>query len=260
MYEDVDSIPEYINVLKDARNRLARAAMTITDEQVMAISSPSVLASDDYHTECKQWNKLLTYQCTWFAWKTTFCDASAVRIRADGIRGESDQPFDGFSGVAAQQQTPSVSFNPLPTTTLLCDAQMDNTTAGYMDNLAKAVGVDSRTFTTVNERLAEIIATLESLAESYASFAATISEQSKQLRSLRKLLNKTKKSGGGGGSPSDSRVASWARDKYCHTHGYGVRKNYTSSTCFLPGDNHKRSTKRANTMDSSVLNKGWDDG
>ena len=165
MYEDVDSIPEYINVLKDARNRLARAAMTITDEQVMAISSPSVLASDDYHTECKQWNKLLTYQCTWFAWKTTFCDASAVRIRADGIRGESDQPFDGFSGVAAQQQTPSVGFDPLPVATLPRDAQMLNTMAGYMDNLANAVGIDSGSFTAVKERLAEITATLKSLSE-----------------------------------------------------------------------------------------------
>ena len=33
-----------------------------------------------------------------------------------------------------------------------------------MDNLANAVGVNSGTFTAVNKRLAEIIATLKSLA------------------------------------------------------------------------------------------------
>ena len=51
MYENVDSIPEYINVLEDARKRSARAAMTITDKQVMVISSCAILASGNYNTE-----------------------------------------------------------------------------------------------------------------------------------------------------------------------------------------------------------------
>ena len=50
MYKDVDSIPEYINVLKEERKRLARAAMTITNEQVMAITSRAILASGNYNT------------------------------------------------------------------------------------------------------------------------------------------------------------------------------------------------------------------
>ena len=45
MYKGVDSIPNYINVLKDAKKRLALAAMTTTDEQVKAIASGAVLAS-----------------------------------------------------------------------------------------------------------------------------------------------------------------------------------------------------------------------
>ena len=45
MYEDVESMPEYINVLEDARKRSACAAMTITNEQVMAIASHAVFAS-----------------------------------------------------------------------------------------------------------------------------------------------------------------------------------------------------------------------
>ena len=50
MYEDVDSFPEYINVLEDVRKRSARAAMTITNEQVMAITSRAILASGNYNT------------------------------------------------------------------------------------------------------------------------------------------------------------------------------------------------------------------
>ena len=164
VYEGVDSIPEYINVLKDARKLLARASMIITDEHVMYISSCAVLASGNYNTKCKQWNKLPLDHRTWFAWKTTFRDGNASRIRADGVRGESVQPFGEFAGAAAQQQTPSVGFDPLPVATLPRDAQMLNTMAGYMDNLANAVGIDSGSFTAVNERLAEITATLKNLS------------------------------------------------------------------------------------------------
>lgn len=135
---------------------------------------------------------------------------------------------------------------------------MVNTMAGYMDNLANAVGVDSGTFAAVNKRLAEITATLESLAESNAFFASTIAEQSKEIRFLRQKINKTnKKGGGGGGTPAPPEcVGTWVRDKYCHTHGYGVGNNLRSATCFMPGDDHKRVATRVNIMGGSFLNKG----
>ena len=173
MYEDVDSIPKYINVIKDARKRLSRAAMTITDEQVMAISSHAVLASGNYDTECREWNKLLTDQRMWFVWKTTFCNANSARIQAGGVCVKSGQPFGEFAKAAAQQQTQQQT--PADTTPP-CDAQMANTNAGYMDNLANTVSVDSGKFAAVNKRLAEITATLKSLAESNALFAANVSE------------------------------------------------------------------------------------
>ena len=69
---------------------------------------------------------------------------------------------------------------------------MANTMAGYMDNLSNTIGVDSGKSMMVNKRLAEITATLKSLTDSNALFAATAAEQSKELRSLRQQLNKTK--------------------------------------------------------------------
>ena len=80
MYEYVVIIPEYINVLKDTRKRLERAAMTIIDDQVMAIASRSLLDISDYNIECKQWNKFTIDLRTWFAWKTTFHDANYAHI------------------------------------------------------------------------------------------------------------------------------------------------------------------------------------
>ena len=64
--------------------------------------------------------------------------------------------------------------------------------AGYMDNLSNAIGVDSGKSMMVNKLLAEITATLKSLTDSNALLAATAAEQSKELRSLRQQLNKTK--------------------------------------------------------------------
>ena len=146
----------------------------------------------------------------WFVCKTTFYIANAARIRADSVRGKSGQTFGKFAGAAAQQQNPFVGLD----TTLPRDAQMTNTMAVYMDNLTKAAGVNYGTFTAVNECLAESTATFKSLAEPNALFAANIAEQSKELRSLRQQLNRTKQSGGSSGSSlRDSRVASWAHGK-----------------------------------------------
>ena len=80
--------------------------MTITDEQVMDIASRAILASSDYDTKYKQWNKLPPDQRTWFVWNTTFCDANLTRIQADSVSGKSGQPFGEFDGAAAQQLTP----------------------------------------------------------------------------------------------------------------------------------------------------------
>ena len=66
IYEDVDSISKYINVLEDTRKRSARASMSITDKQVMAIASRAFLASGNNKMDCRQWNKFLPDQRTWF--------------------------------------------------------------------------------------------------------------------------------------------------------------------------------------------------
>ena len=80
MYTEVDSISEYINVLEDAWKRSARAAMPITDEQVMAIASRVGLGSGYYDTECQQWTKLPKDQFSWVARKATFRDANTAHI------------------------------------------------------------------------------------------------------------------------------------------------------------------------------------
>ncbi len=44
-YNEVEGIPEYINMLKDAQFKLKRANLPMTDAQLLAIASTAVLAS-----------------------------------------------------------------------------------------------------------------------------------------------------------------------------------------------------------------------
>eukprot|EP00804_Cyclotella_cryptica_P014697 CCRYP_012699-RA/>CCRYP_012699-RA protein AED:0.53 eAED:0.32 QI:0/0/0/0.66/0/0/3/0/421 len=45
---------------------------------------------------------------------------------------------------------------------------------------------------------------------------------------------------------------------YCWTHGFWVREGHFSLTCAHKAEGHKDAVTRANTMGSSMVNKGWD--
>ena len=45
---------------------------------------------------------------------------------------------------------------------------------------------------------------------------------------------------------------------YCSTHGYRVSKGHNSATCTNKSDGHKDTATRANTMNGSAINKGWE--
>ncbi len=48
-----------------------------------------------------------------------------------------------------------------------------------------------------------------------------------------------------------------APDGYCWTHGYKVGIKHTSATCMATADGHKDGATRANPMNGSTANKGW---
>ena len=58
MYNDAESIPQYINMLEEARKRSPRADLPIADDTVFAIASCLDLASGNVPHDCKKWNAL----------------------------------------------------------------------------------------------------------------------------------------------------------------------------------------------------------
>eukprot|EP00804_Cyclotella_cryptica_P026727 CCRYP_007946-RA/>CCRYP_007946-RA protein AED:0.48 eAED:0.48 QI:0/-1/0/1/-1/1/1/0/67 len=54
-YTTVDSIPEYINMLEAAQRKLACANLPMSDDQLLAIASTAVLASNHFHRPTDDW-------------------------------------------------------------------------------------------------------------------------------------------------------------------------------------------------------------
>jgi hypothetical protein len=69
-YARTNGIPEYIDELEEARQKLARGNLPMLDDAVLAISSTSVMASQHFPCATDDWEALPAAQKTWAAWKT----------------------------------------------------------------------------------------------------------------------------------------------------------------------------------------------
>ena len=57
---------------------------------------------------------------------------------------------------------------------------------------------------------------------------------------------------------SNKKPAYLVENGYCWTHGYRVKKGHDSASCPAKDEGHKDAATRANTMNGSTANKGWD--
>jgi hypothetical protein len=66
LYHDkADGIPEYINLLKEAQRKLARANLPMSDDQLLAIASTTVLAPGHFPRPTDKWEALPRASKTW---------------------------------------------------------------------------------------------------------------------------------------------------------------------------------------------------
>jgi hypothetical protein len=76
-----DGIPEYINMLKEAQRKLARANLPMLDNQLLAIALTLVLASGHFPRPTDEWEALACNNKTWAAWKTHYRAVHITRKR-----------------------------------------------------------------------------------------------------------------------------------------------------------------------------------
>ncbi len=101
-YEGTPIIPEYIQLLKDAQRKVARAGLPITDQTLTILASTALLAADTFPRTTILWEELAPADKTWPAWKAAYLDARklrANRLRATGGADNLDRANQATFGV-----------------------------------------------------------------------------------------------------------------------------------------------------------------
>ena len=157
-YSRADGIPEYISMLEEAQHKLARANLPMSDDQLLAIASTSILASGHFPRPTDDWEALARNNKTWAAWKTHYRAAHIARKRQMLAAGATSST--GLANAVTGGNHPTISQDTF--------ARLD----GYLDNLAAATTNQRTTLTQLVENNATLTANIATLTASVASLTA----------------------------------------------------------------------------------------
>jgi len=236
-YTEAEGIPEYINMMEDAQRKLARANLPMSDDQLVAIASTAVLASNHFPRPTDEWEARPRAEKTWTEWKLHYRAAHLARKRQLLASGKTPTTYGSANAATAAFVTPTEDDITLETF-----AKLD----GYLDNLAAAASTEKTTLNQLIENNATLTANVTSLTASIAALTAAYAT----------LAGKATPTAPG---VRNKKAASFlAAGGYCWTHGYRVKQGHDSTTCRDKAPGHKDAATRANTMNGSTNNKGWD--
>ena len=238
-YAIAEGIPEYISMLEKAQRKLARAQLPMSDNQLLAIASTAVLASDHFPRPTDEWEALPRHHKTWTAWKAHYRAAHTARKRQ--LLAAGTAPHRRGEAHMATPPTPSPLMTPDTHTHL----------DSYLDAMAATSTTDRTTIVQLIDANAKLTATVAALTESNAKLSATIASLTGATPALRPTPTP---------APSTRSSAHRARRPldptgYCWTHGYRVQLGHSSATCSNPKEGHKSNATHANTMGGSTANK-----
>eukprot|EP00804_Cyclotella_cryptica_P005048 CCRYP_017573-RA/>CCRYP_017573-RA protein AED:0.43 eAED:0.43 QI:0/-1/0/1/-1/1/1/0/192 len=157
-YATTDGIPEYINMLEAAQRKLARANLPMSDDQLLAIASTAVLASNHFPRPTDDWEAKPGANKTWTAWKTHYRAAHIARKRQLLASGIAMPPSTANALIAEDDvHLTEGTF-----------ARLD----GYLDNLAAAATTERTTLQSLTEANAALVANLTALTTSVTGLTA----------------------------------------------------------------------------------------
>lgn len=234
-YNDADGIPEYINMLEDAQRKLERARLPMSDEQLLAIATTSVLASGHFPRPTDDWEAKAPADKTWQNWKHHYRAAHTARRR--------QLLAAGTATMGAANAVTMVETDPITDTTI---AKLDE----YLDNLAAAATTEK--------------STLQQLTEANATLTTNVATLTANITALTSAYTLLAAHLGGAAPPTVPQQATGKKKKqrtpldpngYCWSHGYKVGVGHNSSTCTNKRNGHQDGATRANTMGGSTANK-----
>jgi hypothetical protein len=240
-YAECEGVPEYINKLEKARIKLERGRLPMSDQQLLAIASASVFASQHFVRANEDWERLLPAAKTWTEWKTMYLLAHRNRARLIQAQG-------GGGNIGTANAAGTFAMPPATSSRI----------TEYLDNIANAATQDSSQLQLLidsnkqlieqNRKLSADVAALKQRAStnppptSTPTTTATPPTANTPRRTPAELLAK--------------RLLKFNPECYCYTHGFLVRHN--SNQCTHPNATHKNEATKADTMGGCDWNKGWE--
>jgi hypothetical protein len=234
-YAMADGIPEYIQKLEDAQKKLARAELPMDDRQLLAIASTAVLASQHFPRATDEWEALEPALKTWATWKTTYLAAHIARKRQQLAAGTSE-PLARAHAATSDNTTNDTAFS---------FDKLDH----YLDNLANAATTEKTTLAQLIESNSTLTTSLATLSAAYKLLAAGAAGTTLNPPAASQTRNNNRNGHG---------QRNYAPGGYCWTHGYMVGLRHSSATCKAKALGHKDAASRTNTMNGSIMNKGWE--
>ena len=238
-YATAEGVPEYINMLEDAQRKLERGKIPMLDVQLLAIASTAVLAAQHFPRTTDEWEALTPALKTWDNWKIKYRAAHIARKRQLLATGTAE-PM-GRANAVLPDTYPLDTFDKLD---------------GYLDNLANAATHEKSTLAQLVDTNATLAANNATLATSLAALAAAYSLLATGA-SPAAAPNNGKRNNAHHGTRGTG-GQKFAPNGYCWMHGYKVGLHHNSGSCKAKGSGHKDTATRANPMNGSSDNKGWD--
>jgi hypothetical protein len=219
----------------------------MSNDQLLAIVSMSVLASGHFPCPTDEWEARPCANKTWTNWKKHY-KAAHLACKHQLLTAGKATPTMGAANTVTTANDSTTADDIISSETL---AWLD----GYLDNLAAAA---------MNERT-----TLMQLIKNNASLTASVTSLTASVRALTAVYNILLASGNTNATnalPGQNQQprSGTGRNKtheigvFCWTYGYRLKKGHNSTMCTRKVEGHKDTATRANTMNGSIANKGWD--
>ena len=160
-YGDAEGIPKYINMLEDAKKKVHQVQLPIREVTLVDIANKSILQSQSFNPEMKEWEKNHPMDKLRALWKSTFLeDYKGIQSQIQACGGTNQFGIANAASMVANPSRPPTSITPD-----ILD-KMDD----YMDNMANSV---------TNKK-----AVLEKLTVTNAKQASTITTQATTILAL----------------------------------------------------------------------------
>ena len=218
-YDPNQPIEAFIDQIEGSMALAAAANAPYTSPQIVAIAYNTIFSTGMFPEACREWRR--SDDQTWVNFKI------AMTIAHQEFRDSQ------VTTNQAGYHSGNAAF----------ELQQDATLA--LANLATATAAD-------RSAVANLTTTISTIRQELATATTKLTTARAEITALQVELATLK------GNPQNShnpRTAYPPNTNYCWTHGFKVSYQHTSKTCKQPGDGHKSTATRTNTMGGSQKGK-----